>query len=182
MGYVSAIKPFSTLLTEKKFTTKGSNKEHTNTQMQLHIQSSMDTKFPEMALRVTWGLNPLEYDSRSDQSFDLQWCWCKTAASYKCGYPQLFSVWKISFPCKNLSLVKKEIVARGGKVIRDSVIICEIRFNCRNVTLTRSLVFTNSYLEFPFCLANLLVRWLLTGHWINNMGTVPNIFLRSSFE
>ena len=27
---------------------------------------------------------------------------------------------KISFPCKNLGLVKKEIVARGGKVIPDS--------------------------------------------------------------
>ena len=36
---------------------------------------------------------------------------------------------KISFPCKNLSLVKKEIVARGSKVVRDSVIVCGIRFN-----------------------------------------------------
>ena len=36
---------------------------------------------------------------------------------------------KISFPCKNLSLVKKEIVARGRKVVRDSVIVCGIRFN-----------------------------------------------------
>ena len=71
---------------------------------------------------------------------------------------------KISFPCKNLSLVKKEIVARGGKVIRDSVIICGITFNCRKVTLTRSLVFTNSYFEFPFCLANILILCLLTGH------------------
>ena len=33
MGYVSAIKPFSTLLAEKKCTTKGSNKEHTNTRI-----------------------------------------------------------------------------------------------------------------------------------------------------
>ena len=29
MGYVSAIKPFSTLLAEEKCTTEGSNKEHT---------------------------------------------------------------------------------------------------------------------------------------------------------
>ena len=36
---------------------------------------------------------------------------------------------KISFPCKNLSLVKKEIVLRGGKVVRDSVSVCGIRFN-----------------------------------------------------
>ena len=36
---------------------------------------------------------------------------------------------KISFPCKNLSLLKKEIVPRGGKVVRDSVIVCGIRFN-----------------------------------------------------
>ena len=35
----------------------------------------------------------------------------------------------IFFPCKNLSLVKKEIVARGGKVIRDFIIICGIWFN-----------------------------------------------------
>ena len=47
MGYVLAIKPFSTLLAEKKCTNKGSNKEHTNTQMQLHMQSSTDTKFSE---------------------------------------------------------------------------------------------------------------------------------------
>ena len=36
---------------------------------------------------------------------------------------------KISFPCENLSLVKKEIVARGRKVVQDSVIVCSIRFN-----------------------------------------------------
>ena len=36
---------------------------------------------------------------------------------------------KISFPCKNPSLVKKEIVARGRKVVWDSVIVCGIRFN-----------------------------------------------------
>ena len=71
---------------------------------------------------------------------------------------------KISFPCKNLSLVKKEIVPGGGKVVQDFVIVCGIRFNCRKVIPTRSLMFTNSYLEFPFCLANILVRWLLTGH------------------
>ena len=75
-----------------------------------------------------------------------------------------FSSEKISFPCKNLSLVKKKIVPCGGKVVRDSIIVCGIRFNCRKVTLTRSLMFTNSYLEFPFCLANILVWWLLTGH------------------
>ena len=71
MGYVSAIKPFSTLLAEKKCTTKGSNKEHTNTQMQLHMQSLTDTNSQKMASRVTWGLNPLEYDSSLDQSFEF---------------------------------------------------------------------------------------------------------------
>ena len=181
MGYVSAIKPFSTLLAEKKCTTKGSNKEHTSTRMQLHIQSSTDTNFQKMASRVTWGLNPLEYDSNSDQPFDLRWRWCKIADCYKYKFLNYFPPEKIFFRCKNLSLVKKEVVTRGGKVVQDPVIVCGIRFNCRKVTLIRSLMFTNSYLEFPFCLANVLVRWLLTGHWINNVGTVPNIFLRSSF-
>ena len=46
MGYVSAIKPFSTLFAEKKCTTKGSDQAQTKTQMQLHIKSSPDKKFP----------------------------------------------------------------------------------------------------------------------------------------
>ena len=46
-------------------------------------------------------------------------------------------------------------------------------------SLTRSLMLTNSYLEFPLkhCLANILFRCLFTGHWINNLGGVPNMFL-----
>ena len=53
------------------------------------------------------------------------------------------------------------------------------RLNVRKVFLTRSLMLTNSYLEFPLmhCLANILFRYLLTGHWINNMGGVPNMYL-----
>ena len=37
----------------------------------------------------------------------------------------------LSFLCKNLSrhLVKKEILAHGSKVVRDSVMVCGIRFN-----------------------------------------------------
>ena len=35
---------------------------------------------------------------------------------------------KISFPCKNLSLVKKEIVAHGGKVVKN--ILAKQDFSC----------------------------------------------------
>ena len=71
MRYVSAIQPFSTLFAEKKCTTKGSNKEHAETQIQLQ-KTQRTRNFQKMASGITCDLNPLRYDSNLDQSFDLR--------------------------------------------------------------------------------------------------------------
>ena len=58
MGYVSAIKPFSTLLAEKKCTTKGSSNKYTNaithTKLNGHIKMNFLQKSIDSFQRISF--------------------------------------------------------------------------------------------------------------------------------
>ena len=85
----------------------------------------------------------------------------------------------IGFSCQAFYLIKEKLVTSGRPMIWDTIIIW---FNICKVLFAWLLMFAYSDFKFSFCLADILIWWLLAWTWVHGMRGIPRISLWSSFE